>query len=112
MPLQKRAERYLARYEDAFLKDLFGDFNVDNISFRSNFIYTEINLPRYSYYIGLKDDKAVEFLYTKGLPLSKSFKKAIKEKFSDCPSIIEKVDKKEFKKEDIILLIYYYNDNC
>lgn len=112
MPLQERAERYMSRFGPTISKDVYGEFNFGDSNFTNNFKYAEINFPRYSYYIGIKDSTEVEYLYTRGLPFARSFKKAIKKKFSDCPSIIKKVESKEFTKEDIIMLVYYYNVKC
>jgi hypothetical protein len=106
MPLQKRADTYLNRFNRNF--SYMSGYEITN----SNFIYTSIDVPRYDYYIGKRNESDVEFLYTKGLPFAKNFKKSIKDKFSDCPSLIEKVDNKEFKKEDIIFLIMFYNNKC
>lgn len=112
MPLQQRAEKYLAKFDNANVFDVFGNFDLVDNEFRNNFIYVEINFPRYSYYIGQKNEDDVEHLYTRGLPFSKSYKKAMMEKFSDCLSLIKKVEEKEFKKEDVIFSIYYYNEIC
>jgi hypothetical protein len=75
-------------------------------------IYIEKNFPRYSYYVGAGESEQVEHLYTKGLPFAKSFKKSIKKYFKNCPSLIEKVDNKEFLKDELLEVVEYYNRNC
>lgn len=40
------------------------------------------------------------------------FKKKIARFFSDCPDIIEMVNDKTFSKDDIELIVIYYNKNC
>lgn len=113
MPLQKRANQYLNRYQaSGLLEDLFGHQNFDQSLISQNFIYVEMNFPRYSYYVGERHSNNVEYLYTRGLPFAKSFKKAMKERFSNCPSLLKKVEGKELTKEDIILVLYYYNEKC
>lgn len=44
--------------------------------------------------------------------LSKSFRKRAINYFSDCPSLQVKLDKKEYKKEDLQAIVRYYNSNC
>jgi len=70
------------------------------------------NFSRISYYIGRKEDDKVEHLFDQGLPLSKNFKKAMKEKFDDCPALIDKVDDKTFTKKDVVQVLYFYNTYC
>ena len=41
-----------------------------------------------------------------------SFKTRSLRYFSDCKIIIEKINKREFKKETITEMVYYYNDYC
>ena len=44
--------------------------------------------------------------------LTFSFKARANRYFSDCPAILEKIKKKEFKVDTIPEMIYYYNDYC
>ncbi len=69
-------------------------------------------IPRISYYIGNFNNYEVRHLYSKGLPFSKSFKKAMIEYFKDCETIVKKVKNKEYTKDDIFELIEYYKNNC
>lgn len=41
-----------------------------------------------------------------------SFKSRSLRYFADCKILIEKINKKEFKKETITQMVYYYNDYC
>lgn len=70
------------------------------------------NFNRISYYIGKTEDYEVEHLYDFGLPFSKSFKKAMNQKFSDCPDLMKKVDDKTFTKKDVVQVLYFYNNFC
>lgn len=79
---------------------------------QSRNIYIEIDIPRYSYYVGLGDSDQVEHLYTKGLPFAKSFKKSMKKYFKDCSALLEKVENKEFSKDNLIDVLEFYNQNC
>ena len=44
--------------------------------------------------------------------LFKAFKKRATQFFEDCPSLVSKIENKELKKEDLILIVEYYNSNC
>lgn len=83
-----------------------------NIGQRPRNSYTEINFPRYSYYVGVGESDQVEHLYTKGLPFAKSFKKSMKKYFKNCPSLIEKVENKEFSNDELWVVLDYYNKQC
>ncbi|WP_190808398.1 hypothetical protein [Flagellimonas sp. S3867] len=43
---------------------------------------------------------------------SKNFKKGATELFQDCPSLIKKIENKEYKKKDIKDIIEFYNNEC
>lgn len=83
-----------------------------NISQRPRNSYTEINFPRYSYYVGYGESDQVEHLYTKGLPFAKSFKKSMKKYFKNCPSLLDKVENKEFSNDELWVVLDYYNKQC
>lgn len=44
--------------------------------------------------------------------LSKNFKKEAIAYFSDCKTLVEKIEKKEFRKTEIPDIVFYYNDYC
>jgi hypothetical protein len=44
--------------------------------------------------------------------IGNSFKKFINSYFTDCPEIITKVEKKEFKKKNYDEIVEFYNSNC
>lgn len=44
--------------------------------------------------------------------LFKAFKKRASDFFGDCPSLVSKIENKEYKKEDLIAIVEYYNSNC
>ena len=44
--------------------------------------------------------------------MSKNFKKLASNYFSDCPSLVEKLQNREFKKRDIIAILDFYNNSC
>ena len=57
------------------------------------------------YYVKHKKDKtATDILF--------GFKKRVARFFSDCPDIIEMVNDKTFTKDDVDLIVKYYNENC
>ncbi|RCW93320.1 hypothetical protein [Winogradskyella arenosi] len=87
--------------------------NGQEIDLRSSrAVYTEMSIPRYSYYVGNGEDNQVAHLYTKGLPFSKSFKKAMKAYFKDCPTLVENVENKTFSKENLLQVIEFFNEHC
>ncbi|EAQ49770.1 MULTISPECIES: hypothetical protein [Leeuwenhoekiella] len=75
-------------------------------------LYNEINLPRYSYYVGYGESDQVEHLYTKGIPFAKSFKKAMTMYFENCPELLEKVENKEFSNTQLGEVLDFYNSRC
>ena len=44
--------------------------------------------------------------------LSLRFKSTSSRYFSDCQMLIEKINNKKFREDDIIEIVYYYNDYC
>ena len=51
-----------------------------------------------------KEDKAYELAF--------SFKTRVKRIFGDCKALMEKIDKREFLKKDIVKIVRFYNDYC
>lgn len=41
-----------------------------------------------------------------------NFKKTAKDYFKNCLGILDKIDKREFKRGDTLEMVYYYNDYC
>ncbi len=72
----------------------------------------ESTISQISYYIGEFQNDRVQHLFTKGLPFALRFKKAMTKYFKDCESLIEKVNSKEFTKDEIIEVFEYYKSNC
>ena len=54
------------------------------------------------------NDMAIIFNYAE----LKSFKKRASEYFSDCPSLVSKVESKKYTRKDLEGLVNHYNDNC
>jgi len=65
--------------------------------------YADKTTPQY-FVKHRKDKTATDILF--------GFKKRIARFFLDCPDIIEMVNDKTFIKDDIELIVKYYNDNC
>ena len=42
----------------------------------------------------------------------KAFKKRAKDYFSDCPSLVAKLEKKHFGRKDLVKIAEFYNTNC
>lgn len=79
---------------------------------RSQNIYSELSFSRYSYYVGWGESDHVEHLYTKGLPFAKSFEKSMNKYFKSCQALIDKVENKEFSKDEVWRVLYFYNQRC
>jgi len=44
--------------------------------------------------------------------ISKNFKKAASNFFSDCPQLVKKIENKELKKKNLMEIIDFYNNSC
>lgn len=64
------------------------------------------------YYIKKKDELVATTLVVYGSFPTKSFKKTVRSYFTDCPELIEKVNKKEFRKKHFMEIVDFYNENC
>ena len=65
-----------------------------------------------SYYVSKKDEDQVIHLGAKGTLFTKNFKKAASEYFKDCASLVEKIQNREYKKQNIVEIVEYYNEKC
>ncbi|PCE65836.1 hypothetical protein [Sediminicola luteus] len=66
----------------------------------------------YKYYV-CRDDSFMVFEITNhGSVFNGNFVKKAKEHFNDCPTLIEKIESKEFKRGDIGDVVRYYNETC
>lgn len=54
------------------------------------------------------DNEPIEFNYVE----LQSFKSKAMEYFKDCPSLVKKIEEKEYKRNDLEVIVKYYNDNC
>lgn len=63
------------------------------------------------YYVCHKSDNEV-FKITSIGNISKNFKKAASEFFKDCPKLVEKIQSKEYKKDSIESVVWFYNNYC
>lgn len=63
------------------------------------------------YYITKKNSDEVYFIFDKKI-LGGKFIKSARKYFEDCPLLVEKINSKEFKRNDIIEIIEFYNKNC
>lgn len=45
-------------------------------------------------------------------PVGISFKKDMMTFFSDCPELVKRIDSKELRKSDLLLIVSYYNNSC
>jgi hypothetical protein len=45
-------------------------------------------------------------------PRSLSFRKDMREYFSDCPQLTERIEARDFKRADMEAIVIFYNSNC
>jgi hypothetical protein len=45
-------------------------------------------------------------------PRSLSFRKDMRDYFSDCPDLTEKIDSRDFRRADMEAIVIYYNAHC
>jgi hypothetical protein len=45
-------------------------------------------------------------------PKGLTFKKDMINYFSDCPKLVEKIESKDFRKDDLESIVRFYNSNC
>ncbi|WP_442845062.1 hypothetical protein [Leeuwenhoekiella sp. H156] len=43
---------------------------------------------------------------------TKNFIKAASDYFKDCPQLVEKIEAKDYRKQDLRAIVTYYNENC
>jgi len=67
--------------------------------------------PVIYYYVSHEGDAEV-FKITSIGNISKNFKNAASEFFKDCPALVEKINTKTFRKDDIEEVVNFYNKNC
>ncbi len=65
-----------------------------------------------TYYISKKGDLETTSIYTEGAVIDKSFRRTMAKVFKSCPSLIEKLENKEYKKSDVREVVGYFNKNC
>ena len=63
------------------------------------------------HYLGRKGESSVTRLTVKGV-VDKSFKKSTSKFFKDCPKLVEKIKNREYRRDDIIEIVNYYNFEC
>lgn len=63
------------------------------------------------YYVAHGEDFEVSIITSLG-NISKNFKKTASNFFKDCPVLVEKINAKEFKKDDIFQVVKFYNTKC
>lgn len=75
--------------------------SITDINNRKTYVYDFES----TYYVKRKNEE-------NATDLSFSFKTNSIKYFSDCKILVEKINKKEFKKDNIVEIVYYYNDYC
>ncbi|MFK7813791.1 MAG: hypothetical protein AB8B59_14955 [Maribacter sp.] len=77
-----------------------------NMGMTMGYSYNITNL-----FVQREGEVLVTHLGTSGT-FSKNFRKAASKYFSDCPSLTEKIENKEYKKRDIRVIVNFYNEEC
>lgn len=65
-----------------------------------------------TYHIRRASDKVGQYYVAYGYIPKISFKKVVLSYFTDCPQLQEKVENGEFKKDDFVKVVEFYNQNC
>lgn len=64
------------------------------------------------YYIGKKGALEASLIFTEEAVIDKNFKKTLKKVLKSCPSLIEKLDNNEYRREDLEEVVRYFNKHC
>lgn len=64
------------------------------------------------FYVKRQDADKAEFYIIYGSIPPKKFKKVVRDYFTNCPAIQEKIKNKELKKKDFRKAVEFYNENC
>lgn len=65
-----------------------------------------------TYHIKRTTDQKGQYFIAYGYIPKVSFSKVIKNYFTDCPKLQQKVENNEFKKDDFEAIVDFYNQNC
>lgn len=65
-----------------------------------------------THFLCRNDSEIVEKFIKSDEMLMVNFKKTASNYFKDCPSLVDKLKNKIFKKRDIEEVVTYYNTNC
>jgi hypothetical protein len=84
------------------------DMNFGNNQ-SSNFSYAPNMVRQTSYKLFVKREETDKAFCFDGVI---NFKKEALKFFSNCPQIIEKIKKRQYKRHDVLNMVYYYNDYC
>jgi hypothetical protein len=98
LKLEKDGELKLFTYY--FTRTSPGTFNASTGTTTSGFSY---GVEKYIFQIGSGELKRPRTLF---------FRKDMLEYFKGCPSLCEKIEKKDFGSYDIEIIVDYYNNHC
>jgi hypothetical protein len=65
-----------------------------------------------TYFIKRKEEDKPVFFIAFGYIVKQNFKDFVNEYFKDCGTLIDKVEKKEFKEKHYTEIVEFYNNNC
>lgn len=65
-----------------------------------------------SYFISKKGSLEAKRIFTEGAAFDNNFRRTMSKIFKSCPSLIEKLENKEYRKKDIREVVRYFNKNC
>jgi len=89
-------------------------FQNDGNSFgMSQNLYYDEGFNQANLYVQRPNENFATLLSTSGqIVFSKNFKKTASEYFKDCSELVLKVESDYYKKDNVIEMVTYYNENC
>jgi predicted Zn-ribbon and HTH transcriptional regulator len=120
--------RMLSRYNSLGLGNIFSmstniflKLEIDGELKLFNYYYTQHSAGAYNASTGMMTGgysyRVERLILQKGngelkRPKGLTFKKDMINYFSDCPKLVEKIESKDFRKDDLESIVRFYNSNC
>ncbi|TVZ55251.1 hypothetical protein OD91_0497 [Lutibacter sp. Hel_I_33_5] len=82
-----------------------------HLTFNNNFAY-HFKIERIDYFLNKKTEDKLTLIGSKGNFLYKNFKKTASKYFGDCPTLVNKIQSKEFKLKHLPEILEFYKNNC
>mgnify|MGYP003668128792 CR=1 FL=1 len=107
----RRAPRLLQLVVDHNKLSLYAAFTKYRPNGLISALFDTTKIDYVFYLVKNQKDEAI-YVGERGLTSKKRMSKVIKKYLGDCPELVQKADKKEFKLKDIINIVEHYNSKC